>query len=221
VTYEQLITPNPDIPCEPGWCLQYVRQAFGTDAVEPTATAGWFNADHKHTDMDFPPGMWVPVWFDVQGIVEGHVALLAPDGSVYSTTHPTAKTPTHHPNLQDLFDAYATFYPLTYRGWTEDISNVRITQPKETDMPLTPDDVNAVVHGILDFQVQQAGEGMTGTMNLGQLIAEYRSNNNHIVQNTANAINTNPTVLAQQINAAGIARDVYTELGKLFQNAGA
>ena len=87
-------------------------------------------------------------------------------------------------------------------------------------MPLTRDEKIDIARTVLDFEVDQVG-GVDGKMNLGQLIAEYRSNNNHIVQNTANAINTNPTVLVQQINAAGIARDVYTELGKLFQNAGA
>jgi len=225
MTYRQLVTPNPDIPCQPGWCLQYVRQAFGAPIVEPTATAGWANADYKHTDWDFPD-CWVPVWFAVRGVPEGHVALRAPDGSIYSTTHPTSTTPTHHPDMRDLFDAYATYYPLTYLGWSEDISNVRIIEPAlayesaetDTDMALTDQDKTDIARAVLDFTVDETG-GPTGKMNLGQLLAEYRSNNNHIVENTAHLINTNPATLAAQINAAGIAKDVYTELGKLFQGA--
>jgi hypothetical protein len=124
----QLVTPNPNIPCKPGWCLQYVRQAFGAPIVEPTATAGWANADYKHADWNFPPGCWVPVWFHMDTEPAGHVVLRAPDGSVYSTSHPTSTTPTHHPNMAHLFQAYARYNPLTYLGWSEDISGVRVVQ---------------------------------------------------------------------------------------------
>ena len=122
----QLVTPNPNISCQPGWCLQYVRQTFGAPAVEPTATAGWANAKFRHEDWDFPAGCWVPVWFSLAKEPAGHVALMAPDGSVYSTSDDST-VPHHHPSLQDLI-AYYWRNPLTYLGWSEDISGVRVVQ---------------------------------------------------------------------------------------------
>ena len=127
MTYSQLVVPDPFIDCRPGWCLQYVRQAFGAPVVEPDATAGWNNAEYRHTDAP-PQGVWVPLWFAVQGVPEGHVVLMTPDGSVYSTTSPYMTKATHHNNLAELYAAYAPWFPLTYRGWTEDISNVRVIE---------------------------------------------------------------------------------------------
>jgi hypothetical protein len=58
---KQIVTPNPNIPCQPGWCLQYVRQAFGLPARHPTATAAWEASTSKHRGRDFPKGVWLPV----------------------------------------------------------------------------------------------------------------------------------------------------------------
>ena len=122
----QAITPTPDIPCRPGWCLAYVNEAFRVRKVYGTAIAAWNNSPTQHRDMNFPAGCWVPLWFSLETEPAGHVALLAPDGAVWSTTHPTAKTPTRHPNLADLFRAYARYNPLTYLGWTEDVEGTRV-----------------------------------------------------------------------------------------------
>ena len=121
----QLITPNPNIWCEPGWCLMYVRQTFGLDGLYPNATAGWNAAQRKHRDWNFPAGVWVPVWFSLATNPLGHVALLAPDGSVYSTSD-ESNTPHHHPNMSHLIRYYAGSNPLTFLGWTEDIEGVAV-----------------------------------------------------------------------------------------------
>jgi hypothetical protein len=122
----QAITPDPDIPCRPGWCLAYVNEAFGVPKVYPTAMASWLASPTQHRDMNFPRGVWVPLWFSLATEPAGHVALLAPDGAVWSTTHPTAHTPTRHPDLADLFRAYSRYNPLTYLGWTEDVEGTRV-----------------------------------------------------------------------------------------------
>jgi hypothetical protein len=57
----------------------------------------------------------------------------------------------------------------------------------EEDMPLSDEDARKVARFVMDFAVDQAG-GLTGKMNLGQLIAEYRHNNNKIVETTSNWI---------------------------------
>jgi len=118
----QLVTPNPHIPCQPGWCLQYVRQAFGLPARHPTATAAWEASESKHRDRNFPKGVWLPVWFSLANEPAGHVALMAPDGSVFSTSD-LGSVPHQHLDLSDLMNYYARYgMRLTYLGWTEDVA---------------------------------------------------------------------------------------------------
>lgn len=124
--FKQIISPNPNIACRPGWCLEYVRKTFGLGIVNPTATAAWNASPTKHRDRNFPAA-WVPVWFSVAGVPAGHVALRAPDGSVFSTTNPASTVPRKHPNLDDLMGVYARAgLPLTYLGWSEDVQGTPV-----------------------------------------------------------------------------------------------
>jgi hypothetical protein len=128
MSYVQYIAPNPNIACRPGWCLEYVRKAFNLPVKYPTADAAWEGSRFKHRDQSFP-ALWVPLWFDVKGVPAGHVVLRAPDGRIYSTTHPTRLTPTVHPNLADLMRVYANAgLPLTYLGWTEDVCDYLVVK---------------------------------------------------------------------------------------------
>lgn len=130
-SYNQIRVPNWNIACAPGWCLQYVRQAFGLPARHPTATAAWDASTSKHRDQRFPGGVWLPLWFAVRGVPAGHVVLRAPNGNIYSTTHPVRLTPTFHPNLAHLMKTYADAgLPLTYLGWTEDVAGYSVVAPK-------------------------------------------------------------------------------------------
>jgi hypothetical protein len=137
----QLITPTPDIPCQPGWCLRYVRQTFGLPARYASATEAWENSASQHPDRDFPSGVWVPVWYGIDREPLGHVVLLAPDGSVYSTSD-NSTIPHHHPSLADLEDFYAGWgWPLTYRGWTEDVAGYPVIGSSTINFdsgPITP-----------------------------------------------------------------------------------
>lgn len=136
----QLVAPTPDIDCRPGWCLEYVRKTFGQPARFDTATDAWDASPSKHRDTEFPAA-WVPVWFALAGVPAGHVALMSPDGSVYSTTDPYALTPVHHPSLGDLMDRYARAgLPLTYLGWTEDIAGTPVITKEDTMAKLDNDD---------------------------------------------------------------------------------
>ncbi|MBT2537186.1 hypothetical protein [Arthrobacter sp. ISL-69] len=162
----QLITPNPDIPCKPGWCLAYVNEAFGVPKRFGSATDAWFGSTTQHRNRNFPAGVWTPVWYGLDTTPLGHVVLLAPDGSVYSTSDLT-NTPHHHPHLADL-EAYYAYYgmTLTYRGWTEDVEGTPVIggdglaymgetitpTSEEDDMAYTPAELKQLVaEGVQDY----------------------------------------------------------------------
>lgn len=127
--YTQNITPNPNIPCTPGWCLDYVRRTFGLPAHYGTAMEAWNASGPKHVGSLQFPANDVPVFFALAGVPAGHVALRMRDGSVYSSSD-LGNTPHHHPSLTDL-EAYYAHYgkPLTYLGWTEDCAGTRVITP--------------------------------------------------------------------------------------------
>lgn len=122
--YAQTISPNPQIQCRPGYCLVYVREAFGIAAKYPTAQQGWEASSTKHQDANYPQNAWVPIWFALSDNPAGHVALRQPDGSVWSASHPTSTTPVHHDSLDEILAYYNG--RLTYLGWTEDIEDVTV-----------------------------------------------------------------------------------------------
>jgi hypothetical protein len=122
--FTQKITPNPFGPkAEEGMCLQYVRQTFGLPVRYGSATEAWANSPTKHRDRDYPKGVWFPVWWALDKNVNGHVALVAPDGRVYSTSNLNPNPLKVHPNVADVEAYYARYgFTLTYRGWTEDVA---------------------------------------------------------------------------------------------------
>lgn len=228
----QLITPTPDIPCTAGWCLQYVRQAYGLPARYGSATEAWDNSTSQHTGRDFPPGLWTPVWYAVAGEPLGHVVLLAPDGSVYSTSDLTT-TPHHHPDLTDLENYYAYYgMALTYRGWTEDVAGYPVLdtsapalapESSTTTTTLEGDamsaaDVDAIVAETNkqkeDLKAQLFDHIDAATLNLRQNILDTATVDRQYL--TDRIKDTAPADLAAQINAAGIAADVRNELVKLI-----
>jgi hypothetical protein len=178
--YAQAVTPNPNIPCKPGWCLQYVRQAFGQPAVYPTATAAWEASKTKHRDRNFPPGVWVPVHYGLDKEPAGHIVLLAPNGSVYSTSD-LSNTPHHHPDLADLERYYAYYgMNLTYRGWTEDVQGIPVitdfglaAQGAIKTGGLTVADIDSITKQLADIQAKLAPiNTSTGDVDLRQFIAD-------------------------------------------------
>ena len=91
---------------------------------------------------------------------------------------------------------------------------------QEEDVALSQDDITNVARAVLDFKVDQVGAEQSGQINLGSLLAEYRHNNNMIVETTSawvkDAIKQGPATIAQQIDAAGLASQVRDELVKLL-----
>lgn len=135
----QLITPNPNIECTPGMCLQYVRQTFGLPIRYGSATEAWNNSTSQHQDTSFPAGCWVPIWFSIDIEPNGHVALLAPDGTVYSSSDNT-NVPHHHPSIDDLVSYYAYWgkMQLTLLGWTEDVAGFPVVDTGSINVDSAP-----------------------------------------------------------------------------------
>ena len=230
MSYTQLVTPNPHIPCQPGWCLQYVRQAFGLPARHPTATAAWEASSSKHRDRNFPPGVWHPVWFSLANEPAGHVALRSPNGKVYSTSD-LGTVPHEHLDLSDLMNYYARYdMTLTYLGWTEDVAGYpvitdggiaaqgTITPSQEDDM--AAEDVERIIN-----EINTANEAKhAATRKIAQeAIAAARDSVNFNTQKQVEAVgrvtqqliidNASPADIAASI-PAGIAQAVADELAK-------
>lgn len=122
--WKQAVSVTPNISCEPGWCLNYTQRAFNVGWTGSTATDGWDRAKFKHTGTDFPSDVAVPVWFAMKDEPAGHVVVRMGDGTIYSTSHPTNKTPYHHPSLKHLMEYYGG--RLTLRGWSEDMNGTKV-----------------------------------------------------------------------------------------------
>jgi hypothetical protein len=131
--YTQLLTPNTNITVVPDECLQDVREAFGIAATGkyPTAISNWNASPTKHEDEDWP-SFWFPIWFTVKGITAGHVAIHAPDNSIYSSSSSTSSTFVHHPNLAAMQQYWANGTILTYLGWTNDVEDTTVIKEGET-----------------------------------------------------------------------------------------
>jgi hypothetical protein len=174
---KQLITPTAWIPATGGWCLQYVRQAYGLEARYDSATEAWEKSTTKHRDRNFPEGMWTPVWYGIDIEPLGHVVLRAPDGTVYSTSDYSG-WPRIHKDLADL-EAFYAYYGmnLQYRGWTEDVAGFpvmeptitaqgTITTPKGLFVTLTPAQEQLVVERnkkYIDSPISQVDEKVWAT----------------------------------------------------------
>lgn len=208
--------PNPFVWCQPGWCLAYVKDAFGTEAVYPSATAAWNASPTKHRDWDFPSGVAVPVWFHMPTEPLGHVALRMPDGSVYSTSDPINRAK-HHPNMQHLLDYYAYYgMPLNYLGWTEDVEGQTVITLEE-QMNAEQDAMLRRVHDRLfgrDVQrwfnpdtMEVRGEPFDGSI-------PARSTDIHDVMSSNNWLAANVTrILDAVANVPGIDSAIIKQLG--------
>jgi LysM repeat protein len=126
MAYKQLRKPDVGIKTTAiGWCLWWVQQAFRANHIYALAIQEWNANSYNHGDV--PKGLWVPIFFKMRGVPAGHVAILAPDRSVYSTSSPYTRYPIHHSSIATLNSYYGG--KLTYLGWSEDIGGVRVVKP--------------------------------------------------------------------------------------------
>ena len=104
-----------------GLCLAHVQDAYGAQAVEPSAISAWNNSRYKHptTDLSSAP-FGAPIYWSQAGNPYGHIALHL-DGDRMYTTDSAAGHP-HTASITDWQRRYG-YQPL---GWTEDIENQSI-----------------------------------------------------------------------------------------------
>ena len=197
MSYVQVITPEPDIPCKPGWCLEYVNDSFGVNAVYDSATDAWNASTTKHRDQNYPEGLWVPLWFSMITQPLGHVVLRSPDGSIYSTSD-NSTIPHHHPSLEHLMSYYSYYgQPLHYLGWTEDVEGTPVIKPTESeDMPLS----------IGELELIQNFANENGDRVINMLRAEDNARFSALVKLIGEALNVDESKLADALLAKGEIR---------------
>ena len=108
-----------------GWCLVFVRSAFGVPAQQPDAASAWANAERKHpvtSGSQVPRG--VPVFWTGGSHGHGHIALSRGDGSVWTTDF-VREGQVDVARIDDITRGWG----LTLAGWTEDLNGVTVWTP--------------------------------------------------------------------------------------------
>jgi hypothetical protein len=95
----------------------FVRQSLDVPAKYGTAEKAYFKTTKRHTSWPPPPG--VPVWW-TNGRY-GHVAISAGDGYCYSSDYKR-----HGKIDKVLISSITKGWGQRYRGWSEDINDVRV-----------------------------------------------------------------------------------------------
>ncbi|BCM92337.1 hypothetical protein IAD21_04216 [Abditibacteriota bacterium] len=105
------------------WCLVFSRRAFGVAAKYPDATKAWQNTQFKKGTTSTPPEA-VPVWWTGGSSNHGHVVVSAGNGYCYSTDI------LRHGKVDKVKISFITLHwGLNYRGWSEDINDVKVYTP--------------------------------------------------------------------------------------------
>lgn len=107
---------------EPGFCLRYVRTAYGVAPRFLSAAEAWRKAEFKHpvtSGMQVPRG--APVYWTGGSQGFGHIAIAAGNGTCWSTDAGgegvVAKV-----KIDDL----TANWGIDFKGWAEDVNAVRV-----------------------------------------------------------------------------------------------
>ncbi len=105
-----------------GFCLVFVRNAFGVSALFGSAAAAWNGAQFKHpvsSGMQVPRG--APVFWTGGSKGFGHVAIGTGNGRCWSSDAGGAGR-TAKVNIDELTDRFN----IDLQGWAEDVNGVRV-----------------------------------------------------------------------------------------------
>lgn len=155
-TYRQLVRPNLAQTAGAGWCLFFVRSAFGVPEYSARATQAANKTHYRHPSRTMPNAI-VPVWFWHQGTYGegygeyGHVVIWVPGRGFLSS-------PGYGYGQEWLasLEAVEARFRCQYRFWSEDIGGVRVVQPVNrpahalptvsASIPEEDDDMRPTIH---------------------------------------------------------------------------
>lgn len=144
----QTVTPNLNVSAYITRCLKYVQDAFGSPNAGKSAMISWqTRTKFKHTDRDFPIGVYFIVWFDYWGTVEGVYAnwghvVICKDGTCYSSPFTKASADANVHDTLNSISEVERIYGCTFIGWSEDIAGLKVIEGE--DMQDLQDQINAL-----------------------------------------------------------------------------
>lgn len=132
MAFRQLVTPslnpviyegNTALTDWYGWCLAYVRTAFGAGfSGSNAAQAAESYLVNRHNDQNLPSGVYVPIFFSGYGGL-GHAAIYK-DGTIWST-------PITHKPTPDTWSSIAQVekeYGVTFLCWAEGMAGKQFVE---------------------------------------------------------------------------------------------
>jgi len=113
-----------------GMCLKFVRTRYPVAVKYPHAASAWSRTKLRRTGT---PPAGAPVWWTGGSRGYGHVAISAGGGYCYSTDIPGRGRVG-----KIAISALTRSWGQTYRGWSEDINDVRVMTATRTQAKYTP-----------------------------------------------------------------------------------
>lgn len=116
---------------EPGFCLRFVRTAYGVDARFLSASEAWRNANFKHSvksGMQVPRG--APVYWTGGSQGFGHIAIATGNGRCWSSDAGGSGL-TGKVSIDELTKRWG----INFEGWAEDVNGVRVYDAGKSQKP--------------------------------------------------------------------------------------
>jgi len=153
--FEQSVTPNLDpymyddsgvlLRDWLGWCMNYVRTAFGVARKIPSAWGSWVASSTQHADRNFPKNVYFAAYFSYYANLDGtgvknwgHVVicLVHDDGSMEIWSAPISHKP--FADKWSSIEEVERKYGVKFAGWTEDVNGTLVIRPAAATPAIPP-----------------------------------------------------------------------------------
>ena len=142
----QLVTPNPDVNDQAGFCLRFTQSVWGAPVRYATAWESWLNTQYKHpTSEPVPSDVSSIIWFDHWGTYGGQYGQYGHVVSfIVGRGYLSSPLSGYGQKWFDTIEEIERAFNATYVGWSEDINGLRVVeiskQPVPPQPPVTPND---------------------------------------------------------------------------------